>query len=544
MCLIMALKVMEQQMTLQLSKPLYALAYPILFIGTPDSNVAAATENVVIDGFTFIGEDTRHDESGSSQNDFRTAIEAKNTIYLTVKNNNFTKIDSSAIWFQKPVEYDYANNVYYNTTKNYNANVTNNTFVAESHAVVGRALLHAINTTGIDFLLMTNNYFEWCDDCFTGSTTYNNLNDVEDDTYVPTVSGWSLGAVKRTGRNWIFSNNDIYNSSEHAIYSSGMDVTIDGNNIRTDVPDICNVDPVKIRSRNTVVTGNMISNYPNGITISAAAFNVTVSGNTISSSGNENGGVISIDSDGLSAYIAARSDYLTTYYVMSNINISGNTIILPIESVSNVEYHCAIRVYTSNTDANYPDGQIQNLAISKNTIKNHYSGIYFINSLCQNVTVSGNSFYAKPFTTAGFNSGTTLNTRTTLQVFQSGAGGTLNSLRRVKFTDNFVTGSTYLFATQSGAGSAGTYDVPWNCSSNRFDYIKNIKTADMQAFSIYNMFSKNTGLFFLDRTWAGTALDNALGDGTTSNSYKRFTMEYDGTNVRFYTNDSASYITL
>ena len=523
----------------------YALAYPILFIGTPDSNVATATENVVIDGFTFIGEDTRHDESGSSQHDFRTSIEAKNTIALTIKNNKFTKIDSSAIWFQKPVDYDYANNTEYNTTKNYNGNITNNFFIAKPHNIPVRSLIHAISTSGIDFLLITDNYFEWCDDCLSGNTTYDSLNNTQDDTYLPTNPGWSLGAVKRCGRNWVFNNNDVYNSSEHAVYSAGMDVVINGNNFRTDNPTVCDTDVIKVRSRNTTVSGNIISNYPTAITVSAAAFNVTITGNTISSCGNIAGGVVSIDSAGLSTYINSRSDYLTNYYPMSNINVSNNSIILPTRGgYTNTDYHVAIRVYTDTTDANYPDGQIQNLNISNNNIQNHQTGIYFINSLIENVNISNNAFFAKPFTIAGFSGATTLNTRTVIQVYQSGGGGTLITLRKVKFTGNYVYGSTFLFATQSAGGGAGTYDVPWNCNGNRFDYIKTIKTSDMASFDTYNMFSKNTGIYFLDRTWPGNALDNSLGDGTNSNSYYRYTFQYDGTNVRFYTNDSASYITL
>jgi len=522
----------------------YALAYPILFIGTPDSNVAAATENVVVEGITFIGENTQHDESGSSQHDGRTAIELKNTRQTTLRNNTYTQIDSSTIWFQNPVVYDYVNNVYYNTTKNYSSKISGSSFIAESHAVAGRALLHAINLTGIDFCEMTNNYFEWCDDCISGETTYNDPNDVETDTYTPSAAGWTLGAVKRSGRNWTFDNNNCYNSSEHAVYPAGMDVVISNNNIRTDDTTICNSDPVKIRSRNAVVSGNIVSNYIFGITVNDPSFNVTVVGNTISSAGNESGGVIDVNSDGLSTYISNRSAYLTSYLPMANINISGNTIILPAASVANSEYHCAMRVYTDDTDANYPDGQIQNLTITNNTVKNHNVGIYFINSLYESVNISGNSFFAKPFTTTGFSSGTTLNTRAAIQVFQSGAGGTLISLRKTKFTNNYVYGSTYLFCTQSGAGSAGTYDLPWNCSANRFDYVKNIKTADMAGFAIYNMFSKNTSIRFLDRTWTGTALDNSLGDGTSSDSFNRYTFQWDGTNMRFYTNDTGTYVTL
>ena len=38
----------------------YALAYPILFVGVPDSNSANVTENIIIEDLTFQGEDTLH----------------------------------------------------------------------------------------------------------------------------------------------------------------------------------------------------------------------------------------------------------------------------------------------------------------------------------------------------------------------------------------------------------------------------------------------------------------------------------------------------
>jgi polygalacturonase len=71
----------------------YALAYPLVFVGTPDSNVAAATENVTIEGIQFIGQDTQHSVGGSVIHDFRNAIEAKNTKNLVVQNNLFVDID-------------------------------------------------------------------------------------------------------------------------------------------------------------------------------------------------------------------------------------------------------------------------------------------------------------------------------------------------------------------------------------------------------------------------------------------------------------------
>ena len=90
----------------------YALSYPLIFVGTPDSNSADATENVIFDGLTFEGEDVRHAISGGSPMDYRCAIMFKNTSDTTIKNCTFTKIDSSAVFYQKPAAYNYVNSAY------------------------------------------------------------------------------------------------------------------------------------------------------------------------------------------------------------------------------------------------------------------------------------------------------------------------------------------------------------------------------------------------------------------------------------------------
>jgi len=261
----------------------YALAYPILLVGTPDNNSATQTENIVIDGLTFQGEDTRHALAGNTPSDKRYAIDFKNSKNTVVKNCAFTDIDSQAINYQYPTNYDYRNSVYYNTTKNYDAQIVNCRFIAQSHTTANRALIHAIQTRGVDRLSVMQNYFEWCDDCISGETTYDALSDTEDDTYTPTVSGWSLGAVKRTGRGLIVSNNQIINSSEHAIYASGMDVEISGNVIRAEAPAYCFGD-IKIRAKNVTVSNNIVSvagEASNAIAVNEPSFNVTVTGNTL-----------------------------------------------------------------------------------------------------------------------------------------------------------------------------------------------------------------------------------------------------------------------
>ena len=520
----------------------YALAYPLLFLGAPDSN-STPVSNITVDGIFFNGNNTNHGVSGSSLNDNRYAIIFKNTEHTYIQNCKFFEIDSGALWYQSPAEYDYTNNVYYNTTKNYISLIQACEFYTTPHAVAGRALVHAINAQGVDNCRILDNYFSWCDDCLSGETTYDGP--LSSGTYTPTVSGWTLGAVPRSGRDWVFSNNNCYNSSEHAVYPAAVDVVISNNTFYSDATNITrNTDVVKIRSRNATVTGNTIAGYGQGISVNDPSFNVTVSGNTISILGaGSTGGAIDVNSDGLAAYIAARSSYMTNYYPMWNIAITGNTVLFE-DGPTAFDGQIGVRVYSDAYNGTYyPNGQILGVTISGNSFSNYQYGIYVINSQAKNISVTGNSFFAKTFTSAGFSTSTTMETEAVLLTLQSGAGESLTSFREMRFDNNVVWGAKYLFSTQNGGGGAGTVDVPWGMTGNKLNYIQYIKTADMRGFSIYNAFSKNVGLYFLDRTWNGTALDNSLSDGTGSSDL-RYTFQYNGTNVLFYTNDSGTSITL
>ena len=527
----------------------YALAYPILFVGVPDSDIAAATENITIDGLLFQGEDTRHSTSGSSLTDFRDAIVFKNTSGTLVNNCLFTAIDSQAITYQQPAAYDYAGSVYYNRTKNYNSKITGCSFVANSHATVERALIHAIVPSGIDFCTIADNYFEWCDDCVAGETTYNRFTDIETDTFTYTGAASALGAVKRSGRNIAINGNTILNSSEHAIYPAFMDVTVVGNNIRTDAPTICTGDQIKIRSRGATCSGNVISNHLRAISVTEPSMNVTVSGNVCTSPGTLDGGVIDIDSAGLSTYISDRVFFYSggtpDYQAMCNISVTGNVVNQPNTAAGSATQHISFRISTELTaDANYPNGQIQGINICGNTSTGHNVGVYVAGSGFRAAVISGNSFYAKSFTQSGFSGATTLNTRAVLQTIQGGDGSLLLGLGRISFAGNYISGATYLFSTNTASGSAGTYELPWGIVGNRFDYVKNIKTADVQDIAAYTRFSENTGDYFLDRTTQLYAIGNSLGNGTTSASSLRYCFLYDGANLRFYTNDTSTYLTL
>lgn len=521
----------------------YAFAYPLLFLGEPDSN-STSVSNITVDNIYFVGSNVRHSEPGSSLNDNKTAIVFKNTSNTAIKNCKFFEIDSSALWYQSPVEYDYTNKVYYNTTKNNISLIDNCKFYAVPHAVPGRAFLHAINTTGVDNLRIVNNYFSWCDDCVSGETTYDGPFSNELDLYTPTVSGWTLGAVKRTGRNWVFSNNNVYNSSEHAVYFGAVDVVVSGNTFYSTSPTICNSDPIKIRSRNAAISGNTISNYGGGITVTEPSFNVSVVGNTIAPNSNSYaGGAIEIDSVGLSEYITLRSDYLKNYYPMWNITISGNNIVFPKTSVSG-ETHIGVRIITNSSDSNYPNGQIQNISINGNNFSNYRYGVYVLHDLAKNIIIEGNAFFAKPFDTTAFSRSSVMNTESVLLTYRSGSGSTVDSFKEVRFDNNSVWGAKYLISTQDGGATAGTIDCPWGMTGNKLNYVQYIKTGDIKSFSLFNAFSKNTGYYFLDRTWNGSALDNSLGDGVNANSFNRYCVAYNDTNVIFYTDDSGGSINL
>lgn len=518
----------------------YALAYPILFVGTPDSNVASLTGNFTADSLKFIGEDTRHASSGGSLSDKRNAIEFKNTQATTVRNCQFTSTDSAAIFYQYPVMYDYANSAFYNTTKNYNSEITNCRFYGNPHAVVGRALIHLLGCTGVDQIIIDSNYFEWCDVVLDGEGTYSWLNQLESDLYTPTAAGWSLGDVKRTGKDWLFSNNIVVNASEHAVYAAGMNATISGNTFRAENSTVCLGD-IKIRSIGAVVTGNSITTGANGggVSVATPSYHVSITGNIMySDSDVVNGGVISIDSNDLTAYIDARP-WFTAYQAMENITISGNSIRLPASTATGLN-HVGVRVYSSDSDTNFPEGQLRNVTISSNDIKNHRNGVYVIGLMARNIVIEGNTFDAKPYTSAGFGAGTTMNTETSLMIYKTSTTAAQN----IVYRDNFVSGSNYLFATNDSGGTS--VDIPWGITSNYLYAIKNFKTTDMRTPVQYNAFRDNTGYNFLDRTgWIGAhSLNNSLGTSASSNTELKYNLAYNGTNIIFYTDDAGTTITL
>jgi hypothetical protein len=514
----------------------YGLAYPIVFIGTPDSNVAAATENVVVCDLQFIGENVQHSIGGSVIHDFRNAIEVKNTKNLVVQNNLFTNIDSAVIYYQKPIEFDYANNQNYNTTKNYNAKFINNNCIAVAHAIVSRNVLHAVVWSGVDFCEVSGNYFEWCDDCVAGEGTYAIPTQVETDTWTS-----SIGVVKRCGRGWQFNNNNVYNSSEHAVYAAGVDVDVCNNYFYTDAPAICAYQVVNSRSRNIQITGNVFANHALPIGIVIPSFDVNVVGNTIYApetiASLSSSAVIAVDSDGLETYSSGRP-WFTTNDTMRNIAIRGNTIQFPSTAASTGLYQIAFRIYTSGSSTLFPLFEQENISFCDNSVSGAKIGVFVINQLVRNIDISGNSFTGKSFTETGFSGSTVVNTYAALVINdQSSFVG-----QQIKFNNNAVRGSTYLYSTYTLAGTA--VQTPAMATGNKLDYIQNFKSSDMNQPALLG-FNGNKGLYFLDRTgWFVGGLNNSLSDGTNSNSALKSMITFDGTNVLFYKNDSGTTITL
>ena len=511
----------------------YAESYPVMMIGVPDNNAAAPVEDVLITGVEFEGLDTRHTVTGSYLHDGRTAILAKNTRGLKIKGNRFSKIDSSAILFQWPASYDYAYGEFFNTTKSYDAVVSDNRFEAEPHTTARRALLHAVLPQGCDGFDCRGNSFSWCDNAVASEDTYELADQAETDTYAPGHAGWTLGNVKRSGRSLRVAGNEIYNSSEHALYLSSTDIVVEGNTIRTDEPTICTGSGIKLRSRFGGVNGNTISGYRTGISINEPCIDVTVSGNTIASTGATGGGAIDVNADTLTTYHDQRP-WLTAYRPMSGITITGNTISFSgFAGLGLTEI--GFRIHTSTSqETNFPSGTIFDVKIANNTVRNHRHGVYIAGVLARNVDILGNTFLAKPFDRSGFDSSTTLDTVAAMVFNVSSA----NASKHIRFRDNIVEGSEYIFTSDTGGGSG--IDLPWGVSGNRLNYIQTLASPAFGPIIAVNIFTGNHGLYFLDRTWIGNVrIGNSLHDGTSSSSGVASQLLYDGSKMRYYDSDTS-----
>lgn len=579
----------------------YAKSFPILLVGKPDSNLSGdQIENIKIGkGLEFIGENTRHSTNGSALMDGRQAIWVKNTKRFRCF-ADFTDIDSGAIWFQKPGEYDYENSQYYNTTKCYNSLISKGDFIAQAHSTNGRALLHAI-VGRMDNLRIIGNYFEWCDDCVSVSTSYDDYDDIETDTYTDSNLGQS---VNRAGRGYTINSNQVLNSSEHAFYLEAMGITCHGNNITVTNQTVCDTVQYQIRGRGVSVTGGTMNGVARAGSINTGASDVTWQGTVISATGDSSGGIINIQSQGLTAYIDARSDFFGSYKAMRNIRVDV-TINMPEASQTN---GVGVRLYTDTTDSNFPNGQMINVNLRGTTINNPMYGVLDIAQLGRQKAYDGmiingkpvdETYFGKQDTHDGSNNASVLsdsgasyttnelvgytinnltdgstatvtaNTATTIT--GTLGGGTDNdwdasdiyqlippitsvaalavddslstSLRESSLDNNTIIGFQNILWDWGGAGSAGTIFPPAGIRSNNFKYIKHWDTAAFREPDFESRFLNNTGRFFLDRDrwFSNTSLQNSLSD-TSSNSQKKSCLQgVSSSDFRWYYDDDNNY---
>lgn len=521
----------------------YALSFPILLVGTPDSDVAAATDKFKLKGGEFIGEDTRHAIGGSSIMDGRQAVWVKNCTNAKFIGTTYSSMDSGAIYFQQPAVYDYENSAYYNSTKSYRCKVLKNTFTAASHSTAGRALIHAVVTTGLDRGIVSHNDSEWCDVFISSNGTYDDYDDLETDTYTDTNLGV---AVKRRGRGLTVNSNTCYNSSEHSFYLESMAVSCQGNTIIVDDPTTCNTYQMQIRARGAAITGNEFWGVAAAASINVGSMDVTFASNTIQSLGDLSGGCINIQSNGLKAYIDARSDYFGSYKAMRNINVVGGSMTMPSASQT---YGLAIRVYCSDDDAaTFPNGEMIDLSITGMTICNAKVGFLFLGSetMMRNIKINGNTISGKLFTEGTFTTGTTMNSLSVLAIDDAAAYA--NGFRNVEFKGNTCYGFEYVVIDHDGAGglgsgSAGSFYLPYGFNDNGFNYFKYFDTAAFRPVDVNNRFTDNRGQYFLERTawYTASAINNSLNTGKSGNSGFKSCITLASSDNRAYYDDALSY---
>lgn len=507
----------------------YAKAFPILLIGKPDSDdIADQITKIKIKNIAFIGENTRHASSGNAVMDGRQSIWIKNTKHYTIYGCDFESVDSGSIWIQSPGEYDYENSAYYNKTKCYDGKIIQNNFEAEAHAVAGRALIHAIVSKG-DRTKILHNDFSWCDCGIDAESTYDNYSDKETDTYTDS----NLAAlVKRSGKTLTLNGNNFYNSSEHCLYLNGMAINCTGGTITVDEPTICTTNQIQIRGRGVTVTGIEMTGVASACHITTGASDV-IYHNNADVSGDTEGGAINIQSQGLTAYINARSDYLGSYKPMRNITVGG-AIRMPSASQT---YGYGVRLYTDVTDANFPGGQMINININGLTIDNPRMAFLNIANMAENVKVSKCILNGKPFTKTSFTTGTVMNS---LAAF--GIDDSLTSpFSKWSVEGNTILGFEYILYDNGGLGSGIL--APYGFRGNRMDYIKYWDTAAFNAPSWETMFDANQGSYFLDRSgwFSNVVTNNSLSDGTANSEKKSMVQLVSSTDVRIYHDDAGGF---
>lgn len=523
----------------------YALAYTIFHIGGVEVSDTSTTSDIVLRDFDIYGNDTRHAVSGSALTDLRTGIQLKGAVNAEISNIIFREIDSTAIVLSPPKYYSYITSTTQNLgVYNENVNIHDCTFYGNVHAVTGRALLHAILCSGVNTLTVANNHFSWCDNCIAGSSTY----DVEGINGARNTATYTDGGVNylRCGREILITGNTMRNSSEHSIYSTLSNVVISNNVINVDSA-VCHGD-IRIRGQHVVVSGNSLVVNEAGITISTLARDVTVTGNTIMSYGDTSGGVIDISSNGIKAYIDARPHYDTSvvYPLMQNIVVTGN--IITMEDVTHT-YGFGVRLYTDvSSVVGYPDGTMIGVSISDNTFDNVRVGVFALCPLLQRSKVSNNIFRGGLFTKTSF-------TGSDLKGYCVIAGGHnyIYNLIQLEFNGNTMEGFEYVFGILNGDGTVGGggavlyYRPTASFRMNTMSYFKDLSLAygagGMYAFNSFNAHIGNVGTNFIAKNAMITSQKtmNSYGLTGVSASASNGQMLWDGTNLRYYTDDVSTF---
>ena len=526
-----------------------ANAYPLIHVGRPELTDATSVSDVAIRDLDIYGNDTRHSVSGSSLGDFRTAIHVKGAMNLDISRVTFWEIDSSAIYFAAPKFYSYVTATTLNLQLySEDVNVTDCNFYANYHTVTGRALIHAIACPGVNGLIVSNNLFSWCDVAISGHSTYD-VDDINGARYSATYTA-SAVTYYASGREWVIGNNVFRNSSEHTLYITGANVSITGNTFHVD-SSYCKGD-IKLRGQHITVSGNSLVTNDTAISIQELSRDITVTGNTIRSYGDPEGGVINISSTGIKSFVDNRPwfDTSVAYPKCENIIVSNNIIKMDDSSHT---YGYGFRLYTDdNPVTGYPNNDtLNNVSITGNILENVKVGIMSIAPIMRTCKVIGNTFRGGTFTRSGFD-GTDLKGYAVLGCRDNYQ----YNLLYIDFKSNSMEGFEYVFGIITGAGGAGGgqagyyYRPTRTFSNNSMRYFKDLSAATGLGYW-YNMTQENAhigniGTIFIaknamistQRTQNSYALTGVI------NSSKNGDLVWDGTNLRYYTDDSGTYITL
>ena len=288
-----------------------------------------------------------------------------------------------------------------------------------------------------------------------------------------------------------------------------MDVALIGNSVRVDDTATCNSSQIKIRGVGVTVQGNDVSAHTTCISIDERAINVSVTGNTCAALvATGSGGVIDLNSDGLLAYLTARSDFLTPNIPMSGISFSGNTVWLPAATQATGGY--AFRV--SSTDAaGALESHIRGVVIGNNVVHNAMTGVRVNNTnlLVRGLNIDGNSFIGKSFTEAAFSgSGQSITASSAAAATMTCSSHGL-SVDDAVWIDTSVTFSITTTGTGTTLASGGVYYVESVPDVNTFSL------SQAKGGTVANITNDSTGDFrklnaLLSLGVIGTGDDNGI----------------------------------